>query len=104
MTNPSQARKQIADIDRKITAVVAELLRLTGTKPRSSSGYQKAWDAHPALRREYNDLYCRRGAAQQARDAEDWKAAQIVARRERRVARKAKPKKCPTCGFHTLAA
>lgn len=100
----TQAQKAIAEIDQKIDAVVAELHRLTGTKPRTAGGYQKAWDKHPALRREYNDLYCRRGAAQLDRDAEEWKAAQSAARRERHVARKAKPQQCPTCGQHIFAA
>lgn len=100
----TQAQKKIAEIDRQIDAVTTELLLRTGTKPRSASGYQKAWDKYPGLRRQYNDLYCLRGAAQLERDAEEWKAAQSAARRERHVARKARPQQCPTCGQHIFAA
>jgi hypothetical protein len=100
------ARTQIAAIDQQIDAVHAELRRLEKIRPMSAASWQRAYDKHPKLHERERALYLQRGQLQQARDAEEWKAAKKAAQAERRRQRRSittTAKTCPVCG-HALAA
>lgn len=88
----------IRQIDKQIDANQATLRNLLSKIPVTAADWQRAWDAHPALRDRNRELWVRRGNAQLERD----KRAEEMASRERRTARTKPPRKCPTCGCHTL--
>ena len=87
----------IPEIDRAINANRKQLRNLERIDLLSAASWQDAWDRHPDLRAIDNELFRQRGNAQRERDEKAFKLAM-------RPRRHARPKKCPTCGHHTLAA
>jgi predicted transcriptional regulator len=56
---------EISRLDRAIKAIHRELRRLEKITTLSAESWQAAWDKHPDLRARENELYRRRGIAQQ---------------------------------------
>lgn len=79
-----QAQAQIDAIDRRIAVVRWELhIRVPLIDTMSARSWQDAWDAHPQLRAETDELYRQRGELQLQRDNAAHKEWQAQQRRER---------------------
>lgn len=89
----------IAAIDRQVDQVTFQLCIVEDVDTLDAGSWQAAWDKHPDLDAKFRSLFSERGAAQQARDALEYKTRI----RKARSARASKPRKCPTCGTHTYA-
>lgn len=97
----------LAIVDRKIDAVHDELKAREPIDEMSAESWGRAWARQPRLRAREKLLYVRRFTLQVERDQRAYQAAQKAEREAKRADRKrysVKPKQCPTCGFHTLAA
>lgn len=91
---------KVSQIDHEITAIHKVIRKLERIDLYSAASWQAAWDKHPELRERETELFRRRGFAQLERDEKAAKIALAAARK----ARYRRPRKCPTCGQHSIAA
>lgn len=91
---------EIINIDKQLNALYRKLRSLEKISPNDAGSWQIAWNKHPDLLAQECELYRQRGIAQQERNT---KASNAWAQQQRQKRAK-RPKKCPTCGCHTLAA
>lgn len=97
MTSP---RQRIAQIDKQITAVRRTLRSRETVDTMSAESWQAAWDKHPDLHAQSNDLWRQRGIAQQERDEADHKEHLRQLRSDRA---KARARRCAKCGERLAA-
>lgn len=75
--------QEILAIDRKVKSIHQTLRHLVAIDPMSAESWQAAWDAHPDLRAEEQELYRQRGVMQaQIAEAEYQKLVQRNSKRK----------------------
>ena len=97
-------RETIRSIDKSISSL-RRCLRAKEKGLRTEYDYHWAYRRHPHLSDLIDELFRQRGIVQLRRAAADEKAWRMKqARQRRRFTNRARPKKCPQCGYHTLFA